>query len=75
LYSYKFILDPRAKLNGFTKALQFMSEPLNRDYFAYYRHVKIELRNLFYRYETKFGGVRLQRPQQSTNGLGKKVSS
>jgi hypothetical protein len=37
--------------------------------------VKTELGNLLCRYETKFGGVRLQRPQQPTNGLGKKVCS
>jgi hypothetical protein len=36
LYSYAFILDPRAKLNGFTKALQMLSEILNRDYSAYF---------------------------------------
>lgn len=75
LYSYAFILDPRAKLNGFTKALQFMSESLNRDYSAYYQHVKTELSNLFCRYEIKFGGVRLQRPPQPLNGAGKKVCS
>jgi hypothetical protein len=51
-----------------------MSETLNREYSAYY-HVKIELGNLFCRYETKFGGVKLQRPQQPTNGSGKKVCS
>jgi hypothetical protein len=43
LYSYAFILDPRAKLNGFTKALQIMSRILNRDYSAYFQNVKIEL--------------------------------
>jgi hypothetical protein len=43
LYSYAFILDPRAKLNGFTKALQIMSRILNRDYYAYFQNVKIEL--------------------------------
>jgi hypothetical protein len=36
LYSYAFILDPRAKLNDFTKALQMLSEILNRDYSAYF---------------------------------------
>jgi hypothetical protein len=75
LYSYAFILDPRAKLNGFTKALQLISKCLNRYYFAYYQHVKTELCNLFCRYEIKFGGVRLQRPPRTLNGAGKKVCS
>jgi hypothetical protein len=74
-YSYAFILDPRAKLNGFNKVLQFMSETLNRIYFAYYQHVKTELGNLFCRYEIKFGGVRLRRPPRPNNGLSKKVCS
>jgi hypothetical protein len=47
LYSYAFILDPRAKLNRFTNALQLMSESLIRDYYAYYQYVKTELCNLF----------------------------
>jgi hypothetical protein len=59
LYSYAFILDPRAKPNGFTKALQFMSESLNRDYSAYYQHAKTDLSNLFHGYEIKFDGVKL----------------
>jgi hypothetical protein len=75
LYSYAFILDPRAKLNGFTKAIQCMSSIMNRDYSAYYQHVKNELGNLFSKYDLKFGGVRLQRPQQPQLGGGKKVCS
>jgi hypothetical protein len=47
LYSYAFILDPRAKLNSFTKALQIMSRILSRDYSAYLKNVKIELAVLF----------------------------
>jgi hypothetical protein len=36
LYSCAFILDPRAKLNGFTKVIQCMSAIMNRDYITYY---------------------------------------
>jgi hypothetical protein len=75
LYSYAFILDPRAKLNGFTKAIQCLSTIMNRDYTTYYHHVKTELGNLFSKYDLKFGGVRLHRPQQANNGGGKKVCS
>jgi hypothetical protein len=74
LYSYAFILDPRAKLNGFTKALQILSEILNRNYSAYFQNVKIELVLLFSNYESKYSGVRLQRPAPPNQGGGK-VSS
>jgi hypothetical protein len=68
-------LDPRAKLNGFTKALQIMSGILSRDYSAYLKNVKIELAVLFFNYESKYGGIRLQRPPQPNHGGGKKVCS
>jgi hypothetical protein len=61
LYPYAFILDPRAMLNGFTKAIDCLSTIIYRDYTTYYQHVKIELGNLFSKYELKFHGVRLQR--------------
>jgi hypothetical protein len=54
LYSYAFILDPRAKLNGFTKAIQCMCAIVNRDYTTYYRHVKTKIGNLFSKYDVKF---------------------
>jgi hypothetical protein len=59
LYYYAFILDPRAKLNGFTKAIHCMSSIMHRDYNAYYQHVESELGNLFSKYDLKFGVVRL----------------
>jgi hypothetical protein len=36
LYYYAFILDLRAKLNGFTIAIQILSGILNRDYSAHF---------------------------------------
>jgi hypothetical protein len=57
LYSYSFILDPRAKLNGFTKSLHIMSGILSRDYSTYLKNVKIELAVLFSNYESKYGGI------------------
>jgi hypothetical protein len=75
LYSYAFILVPRAKLNDLTKAIQCMSSSMNRDSNAYYQHVKTELGNLFSKYDLKFGGVRLQRPQQPHPRGGKKACS
>jgi hypothetical protein len=55
LYSFAFILDPRAKLTGFNSALQVLSELLNHDYSTYYNEVKGELGNMFAKYESKFG--------------------
>jgi hypothetical protein len=52
-----------------------MSKILNRDYSAYHKNVKIELAILFSNYESKFCGVRLQRPPQPNHGGGKKVCS
>jgi hypothetical protein len=57
LYSYAFILDPRAKLHGFTKALQIISRILSIDYSTYHKNVNIELAILFSNYESKYGGV------------------
>jgi hypothetical protein len=74
LYSYAFILDSRAKLNGFTKALQILSGILNRDYSTYFHNIKIELVVLFSNYEPKYCDVRLQGSAQPNNGGGK-VSS
>jgi hypothetical protein len=68
-------LDPRAKLNDFTKTLQIMSEILSRDYSDYHKNVKIELAILFSNYESKYGGVRLQGPPQPSHGGGTKVCS
>jgi hypothetical protein len=62
LYSFAFILDPRAKLTGFNGALQVLSELLNHDYSTYYNEFKNELANIFAKYESKFGSLRLQRP-------------
>jgi hypothetical protein len=62
LYSFAFILDPRAKLTGFNSALQVLSKLLNHDYSTYYNKVKGELGNMFAKYESKFGSLRLQRP-------------
>jgi hypothetical protein len=74
LYYYAFILDLRAKLNGFTIAIQILSGILNRDYSAHFQNVKIELALLFSNHESKYCGIRLQRPAQPNQGGGK-VSS
>jgi hypothetical protein len=70
LYSFAFILDPRAKLNGFNSYLQVLSKLLNHDYYTYYNNVRNELVNLFAKYDSKFGALRLQRPSQPTAAPG-----
>jgi hypothetical protein len=59
LYSFAFILDPKAKLIEFNSALQVLSELLNHVYSTYYNEVKGELANMFAKYESKFGSSRL----------------
>jgi hypothetical protein len=71
LYSFTFILDPRAKLTGFNSALQVLSELLNHDYSTYYNEIKGGLGNMFAKYESKFGSLRLQRPSQPSVAPGK----
>jgi hypothetical protein len=75
LYSFAFILDPKAKLIEFNSALQVLSELLNHVYSTYYNEVKGELANMFAKYESKFGSSRLQRPSQPSTALGKQPSS
>jgi hypothetical protein len=67
LYSFAFVLDPRAKLRGFNSALQFLSNVTFTDYSDYYNNVCTELSNVFPKYDSKFGGTRLQRATQSVS--------
>jgi hypothetical protein len=75
LYSFAFILDPRAKLTGFNSALQVLSELLNHDYCTCYIEVKSELGNMFAKYESKFDSLRLQSPSQPSAAPSKQPSS
>jgi hypothetical protein len=68
LYSFAFVLDPRAKMRGFSSALQFLSNITAFDYSEYYTNVRSQLSNIFAKYESKFGGTRAQRPTQSVSG-------
>jgi len=64
LYSFAFILDPRAKLKGFTNVLRLLSQLNGNDYSCYLTEVRAELSVIFAKYDEKFGGVRLQRAAQ-----------
>jgi hypothetical protein len=74
LYSFAFILDPRAKIRGFHKALSLISQLTNHDYSCYYESVRVELSKVFAKYEQKFGNIQSHRqPQINTAGKKRKV--
>jgi hypothetical protein len=75
LYSFAFILDPRAKLTSFSSALHVLSKLLNHDYSTYYNEDITELDNMFAKYDSKFSSLRLQRPSQPSAAPGKQPSS
>ncbi|XP_066320504.1 zinc finger BED domain-containing protein RICESLEEPER 3-like [Miscanthus floridulus] len=72
LYSYAFILDPRAKISGFFNVLQLLDEYTSSEYSSYYADVKTELYKLFNKYESKSGAARSQRVAQPSHHTGKK---
>jgi hypothetical protein len=57
LYSYAFILDPRAKMKGFFNVLELLAEVTGSIYSSYYADVKDEMFKLFDKYVQKFGGA------------------
>jgi hypothetical protein len=73
LYSFVFILDPRAKLRGMQSVLHLLNETTGTDYTSYYAIVKTELSKLFEeKYERKFGAARSQRVAGPTPTTGKR---
>jgi hypothetical protein len=72
LYSFAFVLDPRAKMRGFQNVLQILSQTIGCDYSSYYNEVRVELYKLYNKYENKFGAVRSQRNSQAAGSTGKK---
>ena len=53
LYSFAFILDPRAKMRGLFRVLELLKESTTCDYTSYYADVKTEIYKLFNKYEKK----------------------
>jgi hypothetical protein len=72
LYSYAFILEPRAKMKGFFNVLELLAEHTGATYSSYYADVKAELYKLFNKYETKFGATRSQKVAQPSAHSGKR---
>jgi hypothetical protein len=72
LYSFAFILDPRAKLRGMQRVLHLLNEYTGTDYTTYYVDLKTELHKLFEKYLRKFGAARSQRVAGPTPATGKR---
>jgi hypothetical protein len=71
LYAFAFILDPRAKLRGFSNILRLLSRLSGTDYSVYYTCVKSELSTMFNKYDLKFGAVRQQVAPPTVTGKRK----
>jgi hypothetical protein len=61
LYSFAFILDPRAKMKGFSKVLRRLMNLTSTDYSAYQVGTRARLTDVYNKYEKKFGSIRLRR--------------
>ena len=61
LYSFAFILDPRAKMKGFIRVLKGLGTLTSTDYSAYQVGTRALLTDVYNKYEEKYGGVRLKR--------------
>jgi hypothetical protein len=61
LYSIAFILDPRAKIKGFTKVLRKLSSLFNTDYTNKLVDTRALLFRMYNRYDAMYGSVRLKR--------------
>jgi hypothetical protein len=68
------VLDPRAKIRGFSNALQVLSRYVTTDYSDYFNVIRSELTNMFSKYEIKFGAAKLQRPTHTTSTSRKKTA-
>jgi len=75
LYSFAFILDPRAKIRGFTNVLQIMSNLTDENYSEYLTTVRANLSDTFAKYDSKFGAVRLQRATVPGPASGKRKTA
>jgi hypothetical protein len=71
LYSFAFILDPRAKLKGFHNVLRLLSRLTGTDYSGYFTEVRASLADMFKKYDAKFGAVKLTPPEPPSTGKRK----
>lgn len=57
LYAFAFVLDPSGKLKGLTNALKILGNLTGTAYSDYFKNVRVELSNMFAKYENIFGAV------------------
>jgi hypothetical protein len=69
LYSFAFVLDPRAKMRGLYNVLELFSQSNNYNYSTYFADVKTKLYKLYAKYETKFGAARPSRTTHRQSGM------
>jgi hypothetical protein len=62
IYSFAFILDPRAKLRGFNGVLSILASVTHYDYTGYLTCVRAQLTEVFNKYGPKFGAVTSTKP-------------
>jgi hypothetical protein len=74
LYSFAFILDPRAKMKGFSRVLRKLMNLTSTDYVAYHVTTRARLNDVYNKYEEKYGSIRLNR-DVPPNLSGKKQSA
>jgi hypothetical protein len=72
LYSFTFVLDLRAKMRGYQKALTIISNLTSTDYTNYYVSVRARLTTIFANYDLRFGRQNPHRKQAPVAGVGKK---
>jgi hypothetical protein len=72
LYSFAFVLDPRAKIRGLQNVLDLLSQCNNISYIAYLAEVKSELHALYDKYESRFGAARPARTTHPSGLTGKR---
>lgn len=76
LYAIAFILDPRAKMEGFSGVLSLLSLTVNISYDQYSLEVKDKLQEIYTKYEVKYGANLVRRPPvvpPGGKGKGKKL--
>ena len=72
LYSFAFVLDPRAKIRGLQNVLDLLAQCNNISYIAYLAEVKAELHKLYDKYECRFGAARPARTTHPSGLTGKR---
>jgi hypothetical protein len=75
LYSFAFVLDPRAKVRGYHKALTLISNLISTDHVNYYESVRAQLTTIFTNYDLRFGGQNPHQKQAPLVGARKKRKS